>query len=167
MYKEDESGNYYVSVKSFSSFLNFYKLKGKLDEIPESEHAIVDFSLCEFVDHTVMEGLNDYRRVFARKGGVFEIIGLDAHGTDTQHPFAIRKTLPSNDFFKLGKNLTKRQISLQKLATVLDWEYRSELTSDTKELERFDYFKTKVVNYQYNELISKDNQFHLFDLSYT
>lgn len=167
MYKEDESGNYYVSVKSFSSFLNFYRLKGKLDEIPESEHAIVDFSLCEFVDHTVMEGLNDYRRVFARKGGVFEIIGLDAHGTDTQHPFAIRKTLPSNDFFKLGKNLTKRQISLQKLATVLDWEYRSELTSDTKELERFDYFKTKVVNYQYNELISKDNQFHLFDLSYT
>ena len=91
MYKEDESGNYYVSVKSFSSFLNFYRLKGKLDEIPESEHAIVDFSLCEFVDHTVMEGLNDYRRVFARKGGVFEIIGLDAHGTDTQHPFAIRK----------------------------------------------------------------------------
>ena len=63
--------------------------------------------------------------------------------------------------------MTKRQISLQKLATILDWEYRSELTSDTKELERFDYFKTKIVNYQYNELISKDNQFHLFDLSYT
>jgi MFS superfamily sulfate permease-like transporter len=167
MYKEDESGNYYVSVKNFSSFLNFYKLKGKLDEIPESEHAIVDFSLCEFVDHTVMEGLNNYRRGFARKGGVFEIIGLDAHGTETQHPFAIRKSLPSNDFFKLGNNLTKRQISLQKLATILDWEYRSELTSDTKELERFDYFKTKIVNYQYNELISKDDQFHLFDLSYT
>ena len=167
MYKEEESGNYYVSVKSFSSFLNFYKLKRKLDEIPESEHAIVDFSLCEFVDHTVMEGLNDYRRVFSRKGGAFEIIGLDAHGTDTQHPFAIRKTLPSNDFFKLGNNLTKRQMSLQKLATILGWEYRSELSSDTKKLERFDYFKSKVVNYQYNELISTDDQFHLFDLSYT
>ena len=167
MYREEDSGNYYVSVKNFSSFLNFYKLKGKLDEIPETEHAIVDFSFCEFVDHTVMEGLNDYRRSFSRKGGVIEIIGLDAHGTETQHPFAIRKSIPSNDFFKLGSNLTKRQISLQKLAKILNWDYRSELTSDTKELERFNYFESKVVNYQYNEMISADGRIHLFDLSYS
>ena len=54
MYREEQSGNYYVSVKNFCSFLNFYRLKMKLDQIPESEHAIVDFSLCDFVDHTVM-----------------------------------------------------------------------------------------------------------------
>ncbi|MGB2398425.1 MAG: SulP family inorganic anion transporter [Flavobacteriaceae bacterium] len=167
MYQEEESGNYYVSVKNFSSFLNFYKLKRKLDEIPESEHAILDFSFCEFVDHTVMEGVNDYRRGFARKGGVFEIIGLDVHSAETQHPFAIRKSLPSVDFFSRGNNLTKRQMSLQKLATVLDWDYDPELSSDTKALERFDYFKTKVINYQYNELVSKDQRNHLFDLSYS
>ena len=54
MYLEDQSGNYYVSVKNFCSFLNFFRLKAKLDQIPETEHAIVDFSLCDFVDHTVM-----------------------------------------------------------------------------------------------------------------
>ena len=167
MYREEESGNYYVSVKNFCSFLNFYKLKGKLDEIPPEEHAIVDFSLCQFVDHTVMEGLNDYNRSFERKGGSFEVIGLDAHDADTQHPFAIRKSLPSNDFFNLGRNLTKRQIALQSLAKTLEWDYRSELSSDTKALERFDYFQTKVVNYQYNELVSKDTRQHLFDLSYS
>lgn len=167
MYKEDETGNYYVSVKNFCSFLNFYKLKGKLDEIPETAHAILDFSLCEFVDHTVMEGISDYSRSFERKGGVFEIIGLDAHGTDTQHPFAIRKTLPFNDFFVLGSNLTKRQVSLQGLANSLNWNYRAELSTETKILEEFDSFKSKVVNYKYNELSSKDEGYHLFDLSYS
>ena len=92
MYREEESGNYYVSVKNFCSFLNFYRLKGKLDEIPETEHAILDFGLCEFVDHTVMEGISDYSRSFERKGGEFEIIGLDAHGTDTQHPLPFERT---------------------------------------------------------------------------
>lgn len=72
MYQEDQTGNYYVSVKNFCSFLNFYRLKKKLDQIPENEHAIVDFSLCDFVDHTVMEGLNDYHRSFERKQGIFE-----------------------------------------------------------------------------------------------
>ena len=167
MYREEESGNYYVSVKNFCSFLNFYRLKGKLDEIPETEHAILDFSLCEFVDHTVMEGISDYSRSFERKGGEFEIIGLDAHGTDTQHPFAIRKSLPSSDFFGLGQNLTKRQVALEQLAQDLNWGYRSEPSSDTKELERFGYFSSKVINYQLNELVSEDQSFHLFDLSYS
>ena len=69
MYLEEETGNYYVSVKNFCSFLNFFKLKAKLDEIPPSAHAIIDFSLCEFVDHTVMEGLNDYNEAFLVKVG--------------------------------------------------------------------------------------------------
>ncbi|MBN09454.1 MAG: sulfate transporter [Flavobacteriaceae bacterium] len=167
MYLEEESGNYYVSVKNFCSFLNFYKLKKKLDEIPESEHAIIDFSMCEFVDHTVMEGLNEYRRSFARKGGVFELIGLDSHSAETQHPFAIRKSMPDLDFFNLTNNLTKRQLSLQKLAKILNWNYASDLSTDIKDLERFDYFKTKIINYRYNELISKEENFRFFDLSYS
>ena len=156
-----------MSVKNFCSFLNFFRLKSKLDEIPENEHAVLDFSLCSFVDHTVMEGLNEYRRGFARKGGAFEIIGLDAHTADTRHPFAIRKSLPTNDFFRINNNLTKRQLSLQKLSTILGWGYRPEASSDTKELERFDFFKAKIINYQINELVNESGDFHLFDLSYS
>ena len=120
MFREEDSGNYFVSVKNFCNFLNFYKLKAMLDEIPETEHAIIDFSLCEFVDHTVMEGLNDYRRSFKNKNGVFEIIGLDVHFSNTQHPLAIRKVLPLPDFLSLSTNLTKRQKSLQKFAQSLN-----------------------------------------------
>ena len=167
MFKEEDSGNYFVSVKNFCSFLNFYKLKALLDEIPEHEHAIVDFSLCEFVDHTVMEGLNGYRRGFASKSGVFEIIGLDVHFSDTQHPFAIRKVMPIKDFLNLGSHLTKRQKSLEALSKKLKWSYRPELSSDPQSLEKFEYFKSKQINYQYNVLVDATERFSLFDLSYS
>ena len=167
MFKEEDSGNYFVSVKNFCSFLNFYKLKALLDEIPEHEHAIVDFSLCEFVDHTVMEGLNGYRRGFASNSGVFEIIGLDVHFSDTQHPFAIRKVMPMKDFLNLGSHLTKRQKSLEALSKKLKWSYRPELSSDPQSLEKFEYFKSKQINYQYNVLVDTTERFSLFDLSYS
>lgn len=167
MFQEEDSGNYFVSVKNFCSFLNFYKLKALLDEIPEHEHVVVDFSLCEFVDHTVMEGLGDYRRSFSSKNGTFEIIGLDVHFSDTQHPFAIRKVLPMKDFLSLGNNLTKRQKSLEVLAEKLDWSYRPEVSSEAKGLEQFEYFKTKQINYQYNVLSDEEQQFQQFDISYS
>ncbi len=167
MYLEEESGNYYVSVKNFCSFLNFFKLKKKLDEIPETEHAIVDFSLCDFVDHTVMEGLNSYRRSFASKGGILETIGLDIRTAETSHPFAVRKSSPQSNFLNFKASLTKRQVRLQKLSTILDWEYLAEPISDSGDLEKFLFFKTKLINYQYNSLNSKNNITSLFDLSYS
>ncbi len=167
MFKEEDTGNYFVSVKNFCSFLNFYKLKALLDEIPEHEYAIVDFSLCEFVDHTVMEGLSDYRRTFYAKNGVFEIIGLDVHFSNTQHPFAIRKVTPIKDFLNLQNNLTKRQKTLQTLAKDLKWSYHPELSLEAQNLEKFEYFKSKQINYQYNILVGQAEQFSLFDLSYS
>ena len=167
MYLEEETGNYYVSVKNFCSFLNFFKLKAKLDEIPPSAHAIIDFSLCEFVDHTVMEGLNDYSRSFSRQDGFFEIIGLDVHEAKTEHPFAIRKSLPESSLLNFQISLTKRQKLLQKLSTILDWNYLPDPISNYDDLERFFYFKTKWINFRYNNLESKNKEFLLFDLSYS
>ena len=167
MYLEEETGNYYVSVKNFCSFLNFFKLKAKLDEIPPSAHAIIDFSLCEFVDHTVMEGLNDYSRSFSRQGGFFEIIGLDVHKAKTEHPFAIRKSLPESSLLNFQISLTKRQKLLQKLSTILDWNYLPDPISNYDDLERFFYFKTKWINFRYNNLESINKEFLLFDLSYS
>ena len=167
MYLEEETGNYYVSVKNFCSFLNFFKLKAKLDEIPPSAHAIIDFSLCEFVDHTVMEGLNDYSRSFSRQGGFFEIIGLDVHEAKTEHPFAIRKSLPESSLLNFQISLTKRQKLLQKLSTILDWNYLPDPISNYDDLERFFYFKTKWINFRYSNLESKNKEFLLLDLSYS
>ena len=167
MYREEQSGNYYVSVKNFCSFLNFYRLKKKLDQIPESEHAIVDFSLCDFVDHTVMEGLNDYQRSFARKEGVFETIGLDIHSSETDHPFSVRKSLPINALVGIQNALTNRQNNLKSLADQLNWEYHSKIDSNPRGLNRFLFFESKVINYSLNKLKNKKESSHVFDLSFS
>lgn len=167
MYREEQSGNYYVSVKNFCSFLNFYRLKKKLDQIPESEHAIVDFSLCDFVDHTVMEGLNDYQRSFARKEGVFETIGLDIHASETDHPFSVRKSLPISTLVGIQNALTNRQNNLKSLAEQLNWEYLSKIDSNPKGLNRFLFFESKTVNYSVNKLKNKKEGYRIFDLSFS
>ena len=110
-----EDGKYYVSVKNFSSFLNYTKLKSKLDQIPETEEAIVDFTLCDFVDHSVMENMNNYSETFERKGGHFEVIGLDDSKPGSEHPFALRKYYPNIEFLKKeyspkGKNLFRKLV---------------------------------------------------------
>jgi len=167
MYREEQSGNYYVSVKNFCSFLNFYRLKVRLDQIPESEHAIVDFSLCDFVDHTVMEGLHDYQRSFERKKGVFETIGLDIHAAETQHPFAVRKSLPIDLLVGLQNALTNRQNNLKELALQLDWKYIPNVNRNPKGLDSFLFFESKVINYSINNLKNKSASFSVFDLSFS
>ncbi|MFD0863197.1 SulP family inorganic anion transporter [Sungkyunkwania multivorans] len=167
MYKEAVKGNYYVSVKTFSSFLNFYRLKAKLDGIPQDEEVIVDFSLCDFVDHTVMENLNSYQQSFDRKGGHFEVIGLDAHDTDSKHPFAIRKVLPLQNIIGIGKFLTKRQTALKEVSKDLSWAYVPKKTENTQFLDDFLYFKTKRPNVIFNELSDEKNLFRLFDIEYS
>ncbi len=167
MYLEEQTGNYYVSVKNFCSFLNFYRLKKKLDQIPESEHAIVDFSLCDFVDHTVMEGLHDYQRSFARKQGVFETIGLDIHASETDHPFSVRKSIPLNALVGLRNALTNRQKDLKDLGQQLNWEYVPKIDNNPRGLNRFLFFESKVINYGINKLRNKKSSFRVFDLSYS
>jgi len=167
MYLEEQTGNYYVSVKNFCSFLNFYRLKNKLDQIPESEHAVVDFSLCDFVDHTVMEGLHDYQRSFDRKGGDFEIIGLDIHASETEHPFSVRKSLPIQTLIGLQNALTNRQKNLNAFAEQLQWRYLPEIESNPAGLNRFLFFESKVINYSINLLKDPQEAFSIFDLFYS
>lgn len=163
MFQED--GKYYVSVKNFSSFLNYTKLKSKLDQIPENKDAIVDFSICEFVDHSVMENLNDYAESFKRKGGHFEVIGLDSHNAGSEHQFALRKNLASDTSKKTQTtNLTKRQKSLQKIAKELSWNYSPTQLHETEEIQDFEYFKTRQINKISN--ILHNDSCELFDVEF-
>jgi len=164
MFKE-KGGNYYVSVKHFCSFLNFYKLKQKLDNIPEEQDVVVDFSLCEFVDHTVMENLNGYQDLFLKRGGHFEVIGLDLHGSDSKHPFALRRVIPR--FSLLTSNLTKRQTTLEEIAIDYKMQYESAKNENTHFLDSFLFFKTKNVENVYNRLFNSENTFTIFDINYS
>jgi carbonic anhydrase len=167
MFKEKDGGNYYISVKYFASFLNFNRLKNKLDIIPENENVILDFSLCRFVDHTVMEGLENYIDTFTKKEGSIELIGLDKHGADTKHPFAIRKLLPLTKLGPIEKYFTKRQGLLKSMAKEYKWSYTPNRSNKTKFLNKFIFFRTRKVPFFYNSLYDETITFHLFDIEYS
>ena len=162
MFEEDEK--YFVSVDNFSSFLNYSKLKSKLDQIPETEDVIIDFSMCDFVDHTVMENIHSYSESFKRKGGHFEVIGLDGYKSGSTHPFALRKFVIGKP---KGKNitLTKRQKSLYKISEELHWDYNSVYKKEIKELHNFGYFKTRQITKISNAL--SNEQCTLFDIEFS
>ncbi len=166
MYQEtDADGNYYISVKHFCSFLNYYKLKNKLDAVQENQDVIVDFSLCEFVDHTVMENLNSYRDLFLKRGGHLEVIGLDMHDTDSKHPFALRRLLPVPNIIK--NNLTRRQTSIEELAENYNLKYLHKKQKETLFLNDFIFFRTKNINHINNQLFTKNDVINIFDIEFS
>jgi carbonic anhydrase len=159
-----EDGKYYVSVKNFSSFLNYTKLKSKLDQIPASQEAIVDFSLCDFVDHSVMENMNNYSETFERKGGHFEVIGLDDSKPGSEHPFALRKIASKHRVPKKGV-LTKRQKFIQKISEEMHYSYDAFSDLEMKELPNFGYFKTRKIDKVSNVLTNNDCT--IFDVQFS
>jgi len=166
MFKEpDGKNNFYISVKHFCSFLNYYKLKERLDTVPENEDVIVDFSMCEFVDNTVMENMYNYQELFKKRGGHFDVIGLDMHDTDSKHPFALRRLLPVPNIIK--KSLTKRQTNLKKLALQNAFHYSPKKQKDVPFLNAFMFFNSKQIRYIYNQLSHHETNIKLFDIEFS
>ncbi len=162
MFKEDEK--YYVSVENFSSFLNYTKLKSKLNQIPETEEAIIDFSMCDFVDDSVMENMNNYADTFARKGGHLEVIGLDDSKSQSNHPFALRKIIPRK-IIPRNRVLTKRQKSIENISQEMHWKYDAFSAQEMEELPTFGYFKTRKINKVSNVLSNEDCT--IFDVQFS
>jgi hypothetical protein len=169
MFKEGFNDTYFVSIKNFSSFLNYSRLKRKLDTIPENQDTIIDFSLCDFVDYTVQESLLGYQETFKRKGGSFEITGLDIHGTSSEHPLAIRSLIPFSKKIKIGtkSNLTKRQKDLQNIASDFSWQYDPKKDHDISGLHDFVFFKTKKINYLNNSIYDTQLIFRISDTEFS
>ena len=167
MYKESETQSYYVGVIHFCTFLNFYKLKSKLDKVPQSEKVVIDFSLCSFVDHTVQESLHSYEELFLRKGGVVEIIGLDVHQTDSSHPFAVRTLRPMQNLRVFGGGKTRRQQQLEALAEQKGWSYKASPKFQKHLLRDHLGYETTAVERVYNKLSNTSKGISLFDVKYS
>ena len=163
--EQGNKGSYYVSVKHFCSFINYFRLKKHLDAIPEDQDVIVDFSLCDFVDDTVLENINSYQELFAKRGGHFDVVGLDMHDTETKHPFSSRRLLPVPKIIK--NSLTRRQTSMETLAENYSLEYNPKKKKDTSFLSSFSFFRTKNINHIYNKLSHKQNAITLFDIEFS
>lgn len=163
MYQEADTGVYYVSILHFCSFLNYYKLKHKLEQLPFSARVVVDFSLCRFVDQTVMEHLEAYGSSFEIGLGHMEVLGLDLHHTQTAHPFALR-IFRQEAPLPVKKHLTRRQLALRSVARQVGWEYKSFAPVPLECFKESHYFEGKHVDMVKNLLSHSD--FMLCDVIY-
>lgn len=163
----EENGTYILSVKKYANFLNFSRIRSKMDSIPGGSNVIVDFTLCEFIDNSVMEHLHGYNAIHEMKGGSVEIVGLDDLEAASNHPFAPWVPIVGNKPNK-QKVLSKRQKSLRLFAQELNMSFEPSGDSTTSDLNKFGYFQTKSLDQIRNVVFGKvsDAEIRVCDLDY-
>jgi hypothetical protein len=135
--------------------------------VPETENVVLDFSMCSFVDDTVLEGIESYSDTFSNRNGSIEVIGLDKHNADSKHPHAIRRILPFASLNPIERYFTKRQKDLRFTAKDYQWNYQANKNTKSRFLRDFVFFHTREINYFYNKLQDKDGGQMVFDLEFT
>ena len=152
---EEIDGSLHLSVKGHSSFINYLKLKEKLDSIPSNKSIILDFSLTKFVDNSVMEHIHHYKEDFKKKNSNLEVIGLDVHDTTSSHPFAARRLVRLTTFITKGDVLTTRQQKLTDFAKDIGWQFDANSVFELPKLESFPFFRRKTINHAYNVFLGE------------
>lgn len=137
-----------VRVKGISNFMTILNLQKHLDEIEDGEEIIIDFSHTRLVDSTVLEFVSEFCTQYQINGGETEIIGLDNHQYSSLHPYAMH-TLPPQQ----KNTLNKRQKALKALSDKHEWKYQREVDWNASYLRKFDFFKTKPIEFK-NNIIS-------------
>jgi carbonic anhydrase len=165
---EEEDDKFLVSVKGYSNFLNYPRLKNTLDVIPYDATIIVDLSLVEFVDHSVLEHLAEYEETHIRHGGSFEIIGMDTHFSSTDHPLSVRFKSEGKKRNPKKQTLTSRQLKMQTLSSELQWGFDLSVKRYVNTFEKFHLFRYKLVDKVYNKLIGTlgTNSFTIQDIDF-
>ncbi|MCB9251743.1 MAG: SulP family inorganic anion transporter [Flavobacteriales bacterium] len=164
---DEPDGKLHVSVKHFSSFLNFYRLKQTLDKVGTEKKVVVDFLQSRFVDHTVMQNMWDYEHSFDINGGEFEVIGLDLHNAESEHPSSLRRALEFVPFVPDESRMTRRQKMIDKFCQDIGWDFEHKNDYHMYFLAEFDYFRTRQVDHLYNIGKDKKEIFRIFDIEYS
>lgn len=152
---EEQKDKFHLSVKRSSNFLNFIRLKWQLDTVDPHTELIVDFSLATYVDHTVLEHIQQYQHRFESAGGSLEVIGLDDLGQLSAHPLATRRPRRKNEP-KHGK-LTRRQKLLRLYCLQNGFKFHYGEVNDDLRFQDFEYFQHKYI-YLLRNLIESPQQ---------
>lgn len=162
-----EEQNILITIKYFCSFINFYRLKNKLDAIKTNKTVTVNFLQCKFVDHTVMEAMLDYEQTFNKNGGVFELIGLDLHNAESHHPSALRRVLEYAHIVPDEHRTTSRQQLLTKHFSDLNWSFTFKNSYNFYFLKDFKYLETRQIEYVHNIAKNDKMSIKFFDIKYS
>lgn len=145
---QEDADQYHLSVRAYSSFLNFLGLKRKLDSLPRRAKVIIDFSLADFVDYSVLEQLDAYQQNFRSAGGDLEILGTDNMESITAHPQASRRYHPQRK--PEQRAYSRREKTIRLFARKLTWEFNPEPDYSVQAFRYFNYFLSRTIDHARN-----------------
>lgn len=149
LYQED-SNSYLLSIKHYGNFLNLARIREKIDSVPSSSEMTIDFSLAEFVDQNVLIQLEYYEEIFLRRGGRFEIVGIDSLPARVHHPFA--SWMPFGEAPSESGELSSRQESIAEWAEGKGFTYHPDVLYSGLHFYAFHYFRAVQIEGQRNRV---------------
>ncbi|MCR9153654.1 MAG: SulP family inorganic anion transporter [Bacteroidetes bacterium] len=161
---EEQNHKFHLSVKTMSNFLNFLRLKKQLDTIDPHSELILDFSLAHYVDHSVLEHIQQYRIRFEAAGGSLELIGLDDLYPSSSHPLSNRK--PRGKKGQAKGKLSRRQKFLRLFAAEHNYHFAPHEVEDHGRFKDFDYFNTKFIHLLRNRIQCRDQSWLWCDIHF-
>jgi MFS superfamily sulfate permease-like transporter len=89
--KETEQGEFTVRIEGSAIFANFVGLKSALADIPLGQAITFDVTDASYIDHTVMEFIEQFQHDYIDRGGKCIVNGLEDLVGYSDHPLAARK----------------------------------------------------------------------------
>jgi len=88
---ETNPGTYQIKIHGSAIFANFIGLKSQLADIDPGQHVIFDVNDATYIDHTVMEFIEQFKQDYTDRGGRCSIEGLDVLSAYSGHTLAARR----------------------------------------------------------------------------
>ena len=128
-----------IHLKGSQIFSNYLSLKKKLDSgVEKYDELILDFTSVQFVDHTVMEHLENYARLAKLNGKEVHIENADQMHPLSNHPLAARDRKAKAQLNTL--NITDRTIELLSFAHANDFEFQNQV----KDIELWNFYHLSI-----------------------
>ena len=146
-----ENGSYDVKLKGISNFLYALQLEKLLENIPIGSVVRVDMSETRLVDLSIMENVIDFKRIQDNNGGDVKLLGLDNHVASSSHNRALKIVTG-----QVRKQMTKRQVRLQEMASENGWSFERDVDWNTSYLRNFRFFDSRPIEMKTNCLQGLD-----------
>jgi MFS superfamily sulfate permease-like transporter len=128
-----------IHLKGAQIFSNYLSLKKTMDRsIQKYEELILDFSEVTFVDHTVMEHLEDYSRHVKMNGKELHIINVESLNPVSDHPLAARDKRERQQRKKTG--LSSRTLAILEFAQENNFKFENQDTN----LDEWEFYNLTI-----------------------
>ncbi|MBL4592486.1 MAG: SulP family inorganic anion transporter [Flavobacteriales bacterium] len=159
---EHKGSSKIIYLKGSQIFSNYLSLKKKMDSgVQNYDELILDFSAVNFVDHTVMEHLEDYARLAKQNNKNVHIENVENLHPVSNHPLAARD---KNSKAKLKNiNIDSRTLELLSFAQSNEFEFQNKIADN----EGWDFYtltiRKKIISIK--NIISTRNNNALFSIA--